>query len=183
MLWRAVYAPGDSQTSPAYSSQPVQYLYINQLLFINKPVLSYPLLRLLPQAAIYQRINQCCRTSCCACFHSGDPGQVAHFILYTHPHSHTSAAISASRSLFRHCKWFCFEILQCTLHRLKLSLYFFACYFAYKLSVFLKFILFVGSKQRATTTIDFEHVTCCSYFFVVHFHSFQPQHTLLFCLF
>ncbi len=27
-LWRAAYAPGDGQTSPAYSSQPVQYQYL-----------------------------------------------------------------------------------------------------------------------------------------------------------
>jgi hypothetical protein len=49
-VWRAAYAPGDGQTSPAYSSQPVQCLYINHLLSVNKPVLSYLLLRLLPQA-------------------------------------------------------------------------------------------------------------------------------------
>ncbi len=35
-------------------------------------------------------------------------------------------------------------------------------------------IVTVGSKQRATTTLDFEHVTHCSYFFVVLLHSFQP---------
>ncbi len=48
-LWRAVYAPGDGQTSPAYSIHSVQYLYINQLSSINKPVLLYLLLCLLPQ--------------------------------------------------------------------------------------------------------------------------------------
>jgi hypothetical protein len=47
-LWRAVYAPGDGQTSPAYSSQSVQCLYINHLLSVNKLVLSYLLLHLLP---------------------------------------------------------------------------------------------------------------------------------------
>jgi hypothetical protein len=51
-LWRAVYAPGDNQTSPAYSSQLVQYLYLNQLLSINKLVLLYLLLCLLPQPLI-----------------------------------------------------------------------------------------------------------------------------------
>jgi hypothetical protein len=69
-LWRAAYAPGDGHTGPVYSSQPVQ----------------------------------CC-TSCCTCFHSGDPDQVVPFVLYivllyNHSHTHTSAAISASRSLF-----------------------------------------------------------------------------------
>jgi hypothetical protein len=38
-MWRAVYAPGDGQTSPAYSIRSVQYLYINQLLPANKSVL------------------------------------------------------------------------------------------------------------------------------------------------
>ncbi len=54
LLWRAAYAPGDGQTSPAYSSQPVQRMYINLLLSVNKPVLSYLLLCLLPH---------------CHCFH------------------------------------------------------------------------------------------------------------------
>ncbi len=45
-LWRAVYAPGDDQTSPAYFSQSAQCLYINHLLSVNKLVLSYLLLRL-----------------------------------------------------------------------------------------------------------------------------------------
>jgi hypothetical protein len=49
VLWRAVYAPGDGQTSLAYSSQSVQCLYINHLLSVNKLVLSYLLLRLLPR--------------------------------------------------------------------------------------------------------------------------------------
>ncbi len=48
-LWRAAYALGDSQTSLAYSSNPVQYLYISCYVTANKPVLSYLLLRLLPQ--------------------------------------------------------------------------------------------------------------------------------------
>ncbi len=39
---RAVYAPGDGQTSPAYSSQSVQCLYLNHLLPVNKLVLLYP---------------------------------------------------------------------------------------------------------------------------------------------
>jgi hypothetical protein len=48
VLWRAAYAPGDGQTSSAYSSQPVHYLYINRYVTVNK-VLSYLLLSLLPQ--------------------------------------------------------------------------------------------------------------------------------------
>jgi hypothetical protein len=55
-VWRAVYAPGDGQTSPAYSSQSVQCWYINHLLSVNKQVLSYLLLRLLPQAYDYMFI-------------------------------------------------------------------------------------------------------------------------------
>jgi hypothetical protein len=50
-LWRAAYAPVDGHTSPAYPSQSVQCLYINQLLFVNKLVLSFLLLCLLPQHA------------------------------------------------------------------------------------------------------------------------------------
>ncbi len=46
-LWRAAYAPGDGQTSPAYSSNPVQHLYISCYVIANKLVLSYLLLRLL----------------------------------------------------------------------------------------------------------------------------------------
>jgi hypothetical protein len=52
-LWRAAYTLGDSQTSPVYSSQPVQCLDINRLLSVNKPVLSYLLLCLLPHVYIY----------------------------------------------------------------------------------------------------------------------------------
>jgi hypothetical protein len=47
-LWRAAYAPGGGQTSPAYSIHSLQYLYINQILPANKPVLLYLLLCLLP---------------------------------------------------------------------------------------------------------------------------------------
>jgi hypothetical protein len=48
-LWRAVYTPGDCQTSRVYSTTLVQYLYISCCLFSNKSVLSYLLLHLLPQ--------------------------------------------------------------------------------------------------------------------------------------
>jgi hypothetical protein len=47
-LWTAASAPGDGQTSLAYCSQPVQFLYINRLLSINKPVLANLLMRMLP---------------------------------------------------------------------------------------------------------------------------------------
>ncbi len=49
LFLRAAYVPGDGETSPAYSSQSVQCLYINHLLSVNKLVLSYLLLCLLPQ--------------------------------------------------------------------------------------------------------------------------------------
>ncbi len=49
-LWRAVYTAGDRQTSRVYSTTLVQYLYISCYLFSNIPMLSYLLLRLLPQA-------------------------------------------------------------------------------------------------------------------------------------
>ncbi len=44
-LWRAAYAPGDGQTSPAYYGHSVQCLYINHLLSVKKLVLLYLLLR------------------------------------------------------------------------------------------------------------------------------------------
>ncbi len=47
VLWSAAYAPGDGQTSPTYSSNPVQCLYISCYVIFNKLVLSYQLLRLL----------------------------------------------------------------------------------------------------------------------------------------
>jgi hypothetical protein len=50
LLWRAVYTPIDLQTSQVYSTTLVQDLYyISCYLFSNKRVLSYLLLRLLPQ--------------------------------------------------------------------------------------------------------------------------------------
>ncbi len=53
-LWRAGYTPGDRLTS-WYSTTFVQYLYISCYLSDNKPVLSYPLLRLLPQISTFCR--------------------------------------------------------------------------------------------------------------------------------
>ncbi len=50
---------------------------------------------------MYPWINWFCRTSRCASFHSGDPDQIAPFLLYTvllYIIIHTSAVISASRS-------------------------------------------------------------------------------------
>jgi hypothetical protein len=51
-LRRAVYVPGDGQTSPAYFSHSVQYLCINQLLSVNKLVLLYLLLCLLSHSFV-----------------------------------------------------------------------------------------------------------------------------------
>ncbi len=47
LLWRAVYTPGDRQTSRMYCTTLVQYLYISCYVFSNKLVLSYLFLRLL----------------------------------------------------------------------------------------------------------------------------------------
>jgi hypothetical protein len=47
--WRAGYTPGDRLISWVNSTTFVQYLYISSYLSDNKPVLSYLLLRLLPQ--------------------------------------------------------------------------------------------------------------------------------------
>ncbi len=124
-----------------YSTTFVQYLYIS----------------------CYLTINQCCRTSRLSCFHSGDPDQVVPFalytvLLYTHTHTHTSAVPSASRSLSRLRKWFLFQVSQCTLHWLQLSQHISLAIPIKKQQFFLQIQLSVGSKQRATTTLDFEHV-------------------------
>ncbi len=43
------------------------------------------------------------------------------------------------------------------------------------INLFLNFVHSVGSWQkRANTALNFEHVTCCSYFFVFVLHSFRP---------
>ncbi len=48
-LWTPAYTPGDGQTSWVYSNNPVLHLYISCYVTVNKPVLWYPSLRLLPQ--------------------------------------------------------------------------------------------------------------------------------------
>jgi hypothetical protein len=48
-VWTPAYTPADRLTSWMYSTTCVQYLYISCYLSDNKPVLSYLLLRLLPQ--------------------------------------------------------------------------------------------------------------------------------------
>ncbi len=47
-LWTPAYTPGDGQTSWMYSNNPVLHLYTSCYVTLNKPVLSYLLLRLLP---------------------------------------------------------------------------------------------------------------------------------------
>jgi hypothetical protein len=56
-LWTPVYTPGDVQTSWVYSSNPVLHLYISCYLTVNKPVLSYTLLCLLPQASLLLKFS------------------------------------------------------------------------------------------------------------------------------
>jgi hypothetical protein len=50
-LWTPAYTPGFSKTSWVYCNNPVLHLYISCYVTVNKPVRSYLLLRLLPQAA------------------------------------------------------------------------------------------------------------------------------------
>jgi hypothetical protein len=52
-LWRAANTPGECQTSRLYSNNPVLDLYIICDVTVNKPVLSYLPLRLLPQRNIF----------------------------------------------------------------------------------------------------------------------------------
>ncbi len=49
ILWTPAYTPGDGQTSRVYFNNSVLHLYVNFYVTVNKPVLSYLLLRLLPQ--------------------------------------------------------------------------------------------------------------------------------------
>ncbi len=48
-MWTPAYTPGDRKTSQVYSNNPVLHLYISCYVTVNKPVLSYLLLCLLPQ--------------------------------------------------------------------------------------------------------------------------------------
>ncbi len=48
-LWTPAYTPGDGQTSRLCSNNPVLHLYISCYVTVNKPVLWYLSLRLLPQ--------------------------------------------------------------------------------------------------------------------------------------
>jgi hypothetical protein len=50
-VWTPAYTPGDGQTSRLYSNNPVLHLYISCYVTVNKPVLSYLSLRLLPQTS------------------------------------------------------------------------------------------------------------------------------------
>jgi hypothetical protein len=51
-LWTPAYTPSDGQASWVYSSNPVLHLYLSCYVTVNKPVLSYLLLRLLPHAYV-----------------------------------------------------------------------------------------------------------------------------------
>jgi hypothetical protein len=53
-LWTPAYTPGDGQTSWVYSSNLVLHLYIGCYVTVNKPVLSYLLLRLHPQQHFFR---------------------------------------------------------------------------------------------------------------------------------
>jgi hypothetical protein len=112
---------------------------------------------------MYLSINQCCRTSCCASFHSGDPDQIVPFVLYTVPpyfHTHTLASTGAVT--------FFASILQCTLHWLQLCKRFFRTWFRlkiYKLFV-LFFLLEVGRSYHSTQfwTHSFSNSWFCQFF-------------------
>jgi hypothetical protein len=52
VLRTPAYTPGDVQTSWVYSNNPILHLYISCYVTVDKPVLSYLLLRLLPQPVL-----------------------------------------------------------------------------------------------------------------------------------
>ncbi len=53
-MWTPAYTPGDGQTSWVYSTNPVLHLYRSCYVTVNKPVLSYLLLCLLPQRCVFK---------------------------------------------------------------------------------------------------------------------------------
>ncbi len=122
-MWRAAYALGDGQTSLAYPSNPVQYLYISCYVTANKPVLSYLLLRLL--------LQWWPRSGCTLC-------SVPLYTLML-------AATGASRSLSRLRKQYFRQILQCALHWLQLTKCFSLSISLRNQQTFSKFVLSVGS--------------------------------------
>jgi hypothetical protein len=56
-LWTPPFSPGDGQTNQVYSNNPVLHLYISCYVTVNKPVLSYLSLRLLPRYSHFVLIN------------------------------------------------------------------------------------------------------------------------------
>jgi hypothetical protein len=80
---------------------------------------------------MYPVINQCCRTSCCASFHSGDLDQVVTFVQYTvllYILTHMSAVPSAGRSLSftfvsYNYKFLLLQLLKHFLLRFRLEIY------------------------------------------------------------
>jgi hypothetical protein len=82
-----------------------------------------------------------------------------------------SAVISASRSLSPALvSDFLFQVLQCTLHWLQLSQHFLLT-ILFRNQQFFSNSFFRGSKQRATTTLDYEHIFRCSQFSRCLLHS------------
>ncbi len=129
-----------SGCTPPHCTVHVQRLYISCYLSVNKPVLS---------------------TSRLACFHSGDPDQVVPFALYTvllYTHTHTSAALAPVALSPAFVSDFCFKF-----HSVHSIGYNFHSTFSLAIPIkkqqfSLQIQFSVGSKQRAITTLDFEHV-------------------------
>ncbi len=86
-----------------------------------------------------------------------------------------SALVALSFAFASDCVWLCFQILQCTQHRLQLSQHFSLAISLRNHQLFPKFSLSVGSKQRATNTLDFWTRYSLLIFFVVVLRRFPPQ--------
>ncbi len=136
MLWTPAYTPGDGQTSRVYSNNPVLHLYISCYVTVNKTVLSYLLLRLLPQWWP--------RSGCTLC--------TVHCTLYlctlTLTHRHLQALVAFS---FAFKVKFLVPILQCALHWLQLSKSFSLMFLLRNLQTFyFVFLLEVGRSYHST---------------------------------
>ncbi len=138
------YTPGDSQTSWGYSTNPVLHLYISSYVTVNKPVLSYLLLCLLPQWWP--------RSGCTLCT-----------VHCTFVHSHVGSYKHWTLSLRLRSEVF-ISILQCALHRLQLNKRFSSTIPLRNPQIFF-FVFLCWKLAVATTALNFEHKLLLPVFF------------------
>ncbi len=151
--------PRCGQTSWVYSSNPVQFLYISCYVTVNKLVLSYLLLHLLPQWW-------------------PQPGCTLCTVHCTSVHSHIGIFKRRSLSLSPSSVTFFFPILQCALHWQQLSKCFSLLFSLRNLLTFvLFFLLEVGHSYYSTQF--WTHLFCYSYFCLFSLRSFRAWADIL----